>query len=96
MLPRRSLLHAALLPGAATPADTTLALAALERRQGGRLGVAMLSSASGRVWAHRGDEPFPLCSTFKCLAAACVLARVDRGVESLARRVRYGPEVLVP
>ena len=96
MLRRRSLFAAGLLPGAATPATTTLALAALGRRHGGRLGVAMLESASGRVWAHRAAESFPLCSTFKFLAAACVLARVDRGAESLARRVAYGPEALVP
>lgn len=70
-------------------------VAALERRHGGRLGVAVLDSASGRLVTHRGDERFPLCSTHKFLAAAFVLARVDRKQESLARRVIYPREGLV-
>src|SRR5689334_24334075 len=44
----------------------------------------------------RTDERFPLCSTFKALAAACVLARVDRGEERLDRQVVYGAGDLVP
>ena len=46
--------------------------------------------------AHRGDERFPLCSTFKFLAAAFVLARVDRKEESLTRRIVYARDYLVP
>ena len=68
----------------------------LERRHGGRLGVAMLDTASQRLISHRGDERFALCSTFKCLAAAHVLARVDRKQEDLSRRIVYGAEQLVP
>ncbi|HEV7874340.1 MAG TPA: serine hydrolase, partial [Enterovirga sp.] len=49
------------------------ALAALERRHGGRLGVAVLDTASLKLVAHRGDERFAMCSTFKFLAAACIL-----------------------
>ena len=41
---------------------------------------------------HRVDELFPLCSTFKFLAAAFVLARVDRGEEKLDRRVVFSDE----
>ena len=62
-------------------------LAALERRHGGRLGVAILDTATGRRINHRGEERFALCSTFKWLLAAQVLARVDAGEESLERRV---------
>lgn len=70
--------------------------AALEARHGGRLGVAILDTGSGRVVSHRGEERFPLCSTFKFLAAALVLARVDRGEERLDRHIAYGREALVP
>lgn len=70
-------------------------LAALERRHGGRLGVAVLDTGSGRRIGHRIDERFAMCSTFKLLAAAAVLARVDRGVESLERRVVFGKDTLV-
>jgi beta-lactamase class A len=62
-------------------------LAQLEGRSGGRLGVAVLDTGSRRHFSHRGDERFPLCSTFKFLLAAEVLARADRGVLDLYRRV---------
>jgi beta-lactamase class A len=69
--------------------ETSAALAAIERRVGGRLGVAVLAADGAWVTGHRADERFPLCSTFKLLLAAHVLARVDRGQESLQRIVRF-------
>ncbi len=72
------------------------AVAGLEQRYGGRLGVAVLDTASTRMIAHRGDERFALCSTFKVLAAAFVLARVDVSEESLSRRIVYARDYLVP
>jgi beta-lactamase class A len=44
---------------------------------------------------HRADERFALCSTFKLIAAALVLKRVDRGQERLDRRVHYTKSDLV-
>jgi beta-lactamase class A len=57
--------------------------------------VAILQ-ADGSIDGHRLDERFPMCSTFKWLAAAVVLQRVDRGQERLDRRIPYGREVLLP
>jgi beta-lactamase class A len=68
---------------------------AMEALSGGRLGVAVLQ-ADGRIEGHRLDERFPMCSTFKWLAAAHVLHRVDRGLERLDRRISYGRDVLLP
>jgi beta-lactamase class A len=65
-------------------------IAALEAREGGRLGVAVLDTASGSSLAHRAEERFPMCSTFKLLAAAAVLSRVDAGAEKLDRKIPYG------
>lgn len=80
----------------AVPATGPLAeLAALERRHGGRLGVAILDTVSGRRINHRGEQRFPMLSTFKMLAAALVLARVDRGEEQLDRRIVFTAEDLV-
>lgn len=62
----------------------------------GRLGVAVLDTANGHLAGHRLDERFPLCSTFKWLAAAFVLQRVDAGQERLDRRIRFGTDVLLP
>ncbi|MBR1219222.1 class A beta-lactamase [Bradyrhizobium sp. U87765 SZCCT0131] len=71
-------------------------LAEIEAASGGRLGVAVLDVASDEVHGRRIDERFALCSTFKALAAACVLARVDRGEERLERRIVFSESDLVP
>jgi beta-lactamase class A len=63
------------------------AIAKIEAESGGRLGVAVLDTGSGTLAGHRIDERFPMCSTFKTLAAAAILARVDAGKEQLARRI---------
>jgi beta-lactamase class A len=76
--------------------DPRAGLADLEAKQGGRLGVAALDTATGTRIEHRAGERFPMCSTFKFLAAALALARVDRGEESLDRRVVFAQKDLVP
>jgi len=64
-------------------------LAQIEGRSKGRLGVAVLDTQSGvRAELHGGDR-FPMCSTFKFLAAAAVLKRVDRGQSRLDKRIRF-------
>ncbi|ARM87547.1 beta-lactamase [Rhizobium sp. CIAT894] len=70
-------------------------LAALEKRTGGRLGVSVLDTQTSISFGYRGSEAFPMCSTFKALAAGFVLARVDKGEEKLDRRVTYGKDKLV-
>ncbi len=70
-------------------------LAALERRYGGRLGVAALDLGSGVRVEQRANERFAMCSTFKLLAVGVVLTRVDRLEEQLDRRVVFGKEALV-
>src|SRR5665213_1323335 len=62
---------------------------ALGQSIGGRLGVAALDTGTGKRLAHHADERFPMCSTFKLLAAADVLSRVDRGNEKLDRWIAY-------
>lgn len=71
-------------------------LSALEGRTGGRLGVAMLDTGSGRLQGWRLDERFPMCSTFKFLLAAAVLKAVDQGKERLDRRIPVTAADLVP
>lgn len=70
--------------------------AALERKSGGRLGVAALDLKSGRRLAHRAGERFAMCSTFKFLLAAAVLKRVDGGREQLDRLLPFGQADLLP
>lgn len=89
-------LRRALALGAARSAGPLAQLEALERVHGGRLGVAILDAGSGRRINHRGEQRFPMCSTFKFLAAGLVLTRVDRGEEQLDRRVVFSKQDLVP
>jgi beta-lactamase class A len=67
----------------------------IEGEAGGRLGVAVLDTGSGDRFEHRAGERFPMCSTFKLLAAAAVLARVDAGEEKLDRRIAFEAKQLV-
>ena len=64
-------------------------LAALEARVGGRLGVLVLDTASGRMTGHRYDEAFAMCSTFKLALAAAVLQQADQGRLKLDAALHY-------
>lgn len=64
-------------------------IADLEKQNGGRLGVAVISLSGERLLSVRGNERFAMCSTFKALLGAAVLARVDAKRESLGRMVSY-------
>ena len=54
-----------------------------------RMGVAMLDPEDKVVHVQMGNDRFPMCSTFKFLAVADVLQRVDRGDEKLDRFIKY-------
>ncbi len=64
-------------------------LGQIERSSGGRLGVAILDTATLRRAEHRATELFPMCSTFKLLASAAVLKRVENGEDRLDRRITF-------
>ena len=73
----------------------TVAFARIEKEARGRLGVAVLDTQSGMQSGYRENERFPMCSTFKLLAAAAILRRVDEGSERLDRRRRFDAKDLV-
>ncbi|WP_374575692.1 class A beta-lactamase [Phenylobacterium sp.] len=77
------------------PAVLSRRLQSLEARSGGRLGVSIIDTGGGLRLRHRSQERFPMCSAFKVLAAACVLARVDGGQETLGRRIAYDASELI-
>jgi beta-lactamase class A len=78
---------------AATEIDQQLAQ--LERRYGGRLGVTIVHTTTHRRHGYRNSERFLMCSTFKALAAAAILARVDKGTETLRRRIPITPDTML-
>jgi beta-lactamase class A len=89
LLPRRS---------SAAPAKTAPlidAITQLESKSGGRLGVSVLDTKTGAVVQHRGDERFPMCSTFKVLASAAVLKSMGGKLELLQQRIRFAESDLV-
>jgi beta-lactamase class A len=88
---------AGLRPGNAVALPEALAdeFARIEAGSGGRLGVAVLDTRDGERVGHRAGERFPMTSTFKLLAAAAILARVDAGQDQLERRIRYEEKHLV-
>lgn len=77
---------------AANPAE---ALAVIESDLGGRVGVAALDVATGQHLEYRGSECFPMCSTFKFLLVAAILARVDHHTEKLDRLIPYTKDDLL-
>lgn len=64
-------------------------IAGIESGVKGRLGVAVIDTGSDRRFGYRENERFPMCSTFKLMAAAAILKRVEQGQETLDRRVRF-------
>lgn len=101
MLTRRSAI-ASIVATAVSPralfaqnsADLSATLAILEASSKGRLGVSILFPSGKRI-VHRADERFPMCSTFKFLAASFVLQRVDQGKEHLDRTIAVSKADLV-
>jgi beta-lactamase class A len=90
----------AFLAGAVPPtagANDTLEkrLAAIEAKVGARLGVAALATGTGQHIDYRANERFPMCSTFKMLAVAAVLHRVDQKEEQLERFIPYSTSDLL-
>lgn len=64
-------------------------LAALEEQVNGRIGLALIDNASGHAWSYRGDERFPLCSTFKLLLAAAVLKHSESQPELMQQTLHW-------
>ena len=91
------LLATFILSGAAIAQGDELltALVAEESRLGARLGVFIHDRETGTRWQYKADERFPLSSTFKTLACAALLQRVDGGLEQLDRQVIFSESDLV-
>jgi beta-lactamase class A len=76
-------------------ANAVSALGELEAQLGGRVGVAALDTRDGASLAYRGDERFAMCSSYKWMLAAAILARVDAGEFMLSQRVPYSARDLI-
>ncbi|MCJ2177131.1 class A beta-lactamase [Novosphingobium album (ex Hu et al. 2023)] len=87
---RRDLIGAVALALAGSPAAAADSLEGLEQRHGIRLG-AMMRAADGRVvMAHRADERFLFCSTFKVFLAAALFRKARTQPGLMDRRIAMG------
>jgi beta-lactamase class A len=84
------------LAGPAHPGKVADTVARLETRLGGRIGIVLreVGAPEPRI-AIRADERFPMASTFKPVLCGAVLARVERGEETLGRRISYDASQIV-
>ena len=74
-------------PAAEVPADRAMKLA--------RIGIAVAKGNGAVEVVRNAEERFAMCSTFKFLAVAAVLHRVDIGEEKLDRFITYGESDLL-
>ena len=84
------------LPSALSARETNAAFVDVETSLGGRIGVWAGRPGHEPHLDWRATERFSMCSSFKWLLAAAVLEKVERGRESLQRRVALGPGPLLP
>lgn len=71
-------------------------LDALERANDVVVGVFAVNLDNGRTIAHRAQESFAMCSTFKAYLAGHVLQLVGRGERSLDQRLPVNPAEILP
>ncbi|OBC11784.1 class A beta-lactamase [Mycobacterium sp. 852013-50091_SCH5140682] len=77
----------------AAPLDDQIA--GLEKRNNALIGVFAANVDSNRTVAHRADDTFAMCSTFKGYAAGRVLQQVDRGQLALDTPIFIDPSAIV-
>jgi beta-lactamase class A len=67
----------------------------IEVRLGGRVGLSVLDTGNGKTLSWRGGERFAMCSSFKWVLAASVLARADQGQLHLNETISYTSAQLI-
>jgi beta-lactamase class A len=99
MLTRRHLVTLACAAALAPPARAAGAersLKTLQKRIGGRLGVHVLDSQSGKRFGLDESSRYAMASTFKLPLAAALLWQVDRGAFTLDRSLPIEKKDLLP
>lgn len=67
----------------------------IESRVSARIGVAVYDSATKKAWSYKGDERFPMMSTFKTLACANLLYDAENKGLDLDSQVNIKSEDLI-
>ncbi|TDB54343.1 class A beta-lactamase [Photorhabdus luminescens] len=66
-----------------------------EQTLNARIGVAVIDTASDKMVSYRGNERFPLNSTFKALLCGVLLSEVDKGKVALTDAIQFNKTELV-
>jgi beta-lactamase class A len=72
------------------------AITGIAAKCGGRLGISIFDTQTRQPFNYNGNDRFPMCSTFKFLAAGAVLKRVDEKKEQLGRLIPVAMGDVVP
>jgi beta-lactamase class A len=97
MITRRNALALALAAALADPAKAASAqrtLKALHKHIGGRLGVQVLDSQSGKRISYDDESRYAMASTFKLPLAAALLWQVDHGAFRLTHTLPISKDIL--
>jgi beta-lactamase class A len=97
MITRRALMSLAIAAACAAPAEAASAqrrLKDIHGRIGGRLGVHVLDSQSGKRIGYDDTSRYAMASTFKLPLAAALLWQVDHGAFKLTRTLPIGKDAL--
>jgi len=70
--------------------------ASIEKRIGGRLGVALVDGEGALITSHRASERFAMCSTFKAALASALFAAHDDGRVDMFAKFALRPKDRVP
>jgi beta-lactamase class A len=99
MITRRELLSAvtavALATGAEAAERAESALKNIQKRIGGRLGVHVLDSQSGKRFGLDENSRYAMASTFKVALAAALLWQIDRKAFTLENRIHIDKSQLL-
>lgn len=87
-----TLIHPAM---AVSPPAMTAFLQQQEKQLNARIGMAVVNAQGESVFGYRQDERFPLTSTFKTLACAALLERLQKDGGSLDQQVTIQPDELL-
>lgn len=80
---------------AGSPPAMTAFLQQQEKQLNARIGMAVVNAQGESVFGYRQDERFPLTSTFKTLACAALLERLQKDGGSLDQQVTIQPDELL-
>ncbi|MES2207811.1 MAG: class A beta-lactamase [Pseudomonadota bacterium] len=80
------------------PNSNVLAIESLEKLQRefrGSIGLFALDTRTNAELHHHADERFPVCSTFKVMLAAAILAKSQKMIGLMQQRIYYQQDALL-